>query len=102
MAYFLYSYLERRKQSVNINNVHIVFEILISGVPQGSILRPLLLYIFINNLFYFIKAALLLNFADDKTIATFWNSTDDLITDLQKIWKCHWLVSLERNGSKSW
>ena len=33
---FLHSYLKRRKQSVNINNVHSIFQILLSGVPQGS------------------------------------------------------------------
>ena len=35
---FSYSYLKRRKQSVNINNVHSMFQILLSSVPQGSIL----------------------------------------------------------------
>ena len=36
---FLCSYLKRRKQSVNINNVHSMFQILLSSVPQGSILQ---------------------------------------------------------------
>ena len=35
---FLYSYLKRRKQSVNINNVHSMFQILLSSVLQYSIL----------------------------------------------------------------
>ena len=30
---FLYSYLKRRKQFVNISNVHSMFQILVSGVP---------------------------------------------------------------------
>ena len=81
---FLYSYLKRRKQSVNINNVHSMFQILLSGVPQGSILGTLLFNIFMNDLFYFIKDAQLLNFVDYNTIATFSDSVDDLITDLQK------------------
>ena len=49
---YLYSYLKRRKQSVNINNVHSMFQILLSGVPQESILGPLLLNIFTNDLFH--------------------------------------------------
>ena len=60
-----------------------MFQILFSGVSQGSILRPLLFKTFINDMFYFIRSAQLLNFADDNTIATYSNSADDLITDLQ-------------------
>ena len=81
---FLYSYLKCRKQSISINNVHSMFQILLSSVPQRSILGLLLFKIFINDLFYFLKDAQLLNFIDDNTIATFSNSVDDLITDLQK------------------
>ena len=34
---FLYSYLKRRTQSVKINNIFSTLQILLSGVPQGSI-----------------------------------------------------------------
>ena len=37
---FLYSYLKRRKQSVKINGTESFFQILLSGVTQGSILGP--------------------------------------------------------------
>ena len=52
---FFYSYLKRRKQNVRINNTHSVFQILLSGVYQGSILGPLLLKIFINNLYLWVS-----------------------------------------------
>ena len=54
-----------------------------SPVSHKGLLRPLLFKTFINDLFYFIRSAQLLNFANDNTIATYSNSADDLITDLQ-------------------
>ena len=42
-----YSYLKSQKQSVNINNTHSVFQVLLSGIPQGSILGPILFTQFI-------------------------------------------------------
>ena len=37
------------------------------GVPQGSILRPLLFSIFICDMFYFLKEFDIANYADDTT-----------------------------------
>ena len=49
---FFYSYLKCRKQNVKINNIHSDFQVLLSGVPQGSILGPILFNFFINDLFF--------------------------------------------------
>ena len=43
------SYLNQRKQFVNINGTLSDILEIFSGVPQGSILGPILFNIFINN-----------------------------------------------------
>ena len=80
---FFYSYLKRRKQNVKINNIFSSFQVLLSGVPQGSILGPILFNIFMNDLFLWIEEASLHNFADDNTFA-FANSIPDLIKTIEK------------------
>ena len=71
-------YWKYGKQSLDIYNVRSMFQILLSGVPQGSIRRPL------NELLNYIKDVELLNLADGNIILTFSKSVDDLITELQK------------------
>ena len=81
---FFYSYLKRRRQNVKINNVFSAFQVLLSGVPQGSILGPILFNIFISDLFLWIEEATLHNFADDNTLSAFSKSIQGLINILEK------------------
>ena len=79
---FFYSYLKRRKQNVRINNTRSNFQILLSGVPQGSILGPILFNKFINDLLLWISISELLNFTDNNTIISDENTTEELISTL--------------------
>ena len=65
----LRSYLSNRKQFVNSNNLNSNFANIEVGVPQGSVLGPLLFLLHINDLQNITKLKLL-NFADDTLLYT--------------------------------
>ena len=55
---YMKSYLMNRKQRVRVNKIFSEWERMATGVPQGSTLRPLLLDIFLSNLFFYFKLLL--------------------------------------------
>ena len=77
------SYLKNRKQGVKVNNSISPLMTMISGVPQGSILGPILFNLFINYLVFFMKHSDLTNYADDNTISAWANSIEELILTLE-------------------
>ena len=68
---YMKSYLTNRKQRVRVNKTFSEWDRITKGVPQDSILGPLLFNIFLNDLFLFVSNASLSNYADDNTLYTF-------------------------------
>ena len=63
----LLSYLQDRWQRVKINTTFSSWTQLLQGVPQGSVLGPILFNIYINDIFFALKGVDICNFADDTT-----------------------------------
>ena len=76
----LFSYLKNRKQRVCLNNTYSEWIDILFGVPQRSILGPLLFSIFLCDLFLFLHDIPVANYADDNTpYCTGLNISDVLI-----------------------
>lgn len=80
---FVASYLKNRKQRVNISSFKSDWIEILKGVPQGSVLGPLLFNVFVNDLFYFIERTDLYNFADDNSLSCASYSLDQLMCNLE-------------------
>ena len=102
---WLRSYLTDRKQYVSINGFKSNTNIMKFGVPQGSVLGPLLFLIYINDLHKAIKYCTTRHFADDTNILIKNKSLKQLKKhvnfDLRNL--CKWLKSnkISLNASKT-
>ena len=74
------SYLSNRKQFIKFNNKNTNLEIIRCGIPQGSILGPLLFLIFVNDLQKSTKFLDPIMFADDTNL---FDSNKDINTLLK-------------------
>ena len=104
------SYLTNRWQHTKINIAFSSWTELLNGVPQGSILGPLLFNIYINDLFFNFAETDICNYADDTTLYACDSNLQNLITRLELdsinaiVWfennymklneeKCHFIIS---------
>ena len=81
---YIYSYLSNRKQRTKVNNSFSEWCGILSGVPQGSILGPLLFNIYLNDIFHFVNKCDIANYADDTTPFTIDKTMDALLDSLEK------------------
>ena len=79
---WLYAFLTNRTQTVLVNGVRSETMSVISGVPQGSVLGPLLFLIFISDIGENLQHSLLSSFADDTRVFKKISSSQDA-TDFQ-------------------
>ena len=61
----IHNYLSNRKQRVKVNSAYSIWKDKCYGVPQGSILGPLLLNIHLCDLFYFLENTDIASYGDD-------------------------------------
>ena len=87
------SYLTGRRQFVSINGYNSKLLDLNIGVPQGSVLGPLLFLIYINDLHIAIRNSKVHHFADDTNLLHINNSPNQLNKQLNQDLRslCNWL-----------
>ena len=109
-------YLLNRKQRTKVGSSYISWENIISGVPHGSILGPLLFNIFLCDLVLKNEECCFANYADDAILYVVANNTEEVIENLTNVtqklftWfannqmksnhdKCHLLLSTQEEAN---
>ena len=105
MFYWIKYFLTGRKQRVHISNSLSPWKVVRSGVPQGSVISPILFLIFINDLPSCIETADSMLFADDAKMClpiTRPNSQKKFQSDINNVvnWSKNWKLGMNLNKCK--
>ena len=76
----IHDYLSNRKQRTKLDDNYSSWSEMLFGVPQGSILGPLLFNIFLADLFFVVKDIDIASYADDSTPFVVEKNIDNVIT----------------------
>ena len=110
------NFLPNQKHRTKVGSSYSIWEDITSGVPQGSILGPLLFNIFLCDLFFEDESSYFANYADDTTPYTVGSNITEMLTNLsyhaQKLFtwfannqikdnydKCQLLLSTQESAS---
>ena len=80
---FIHDYLSNRKQRVKVNDAYSSWKDIFYGVPQRSILGPLLFNIHLCDLFYFLEDLDIASYADDTTTYSVNDKKESVISALE-------------------
>ena len=81
----LQDYLSNRKQRAKVDSFYSSWEAILSGVPQDSILGPLLFNIFICDMFLILEGTYFTGYADDNTPFVVRDNIKNVIKALEEI-----------------
>lgn len=100
---WIFSFLTKRSQVVLVNNGRSQPEEVLSGVPQGSVLGPLLFLILLGDIDEGLVRSFLSSFADDTRIVSQILSTQDVVSfqqDLNTVYSWTERNNMQLNGDK--
>ena len=80
----VHDYLSNRKQRTKVNRTYSSRLEIVFGVPQGSILGPLLLNTFLADLFFILNDVDIASYADDNTPYVIADDISGVITSLEQ------------------